>query len=232
MRYSVKKNIFVVALINARSLKDKLNSLQDNLTEMGADLCLLTETWFKECSQINMILEDFTNRTDFGFIRRDRTGLKRGGGVAICYDKNKISFVRSKLPPSKHEVLAAVGRRTGQRRKIVCIVVYVPPWYNADQNRSLYSYINDVILAIKNKYESPYILIGGDFNKRSVSEATRDFPEIKQIVTGATRGDNVLDIMTCNFSGSLVDCGTSNPIEDQFGIGSDHLTVYALDLTT
>ena len=140
-----RKNIFSVALINVRSLKAKLRSFKNSLDELGADVCLITETWFKENdNQINQILEDFKHQYNYHFLRRDRPGSRRGGGVAICFNAGRISFVKAKIPPSKHEVFAAVGRRVGQRRKIVVIEVYVPPHYNAEQNRSISAYTNDV----------------------------------------------------------------------------------------
>ena len=133
-------------------------------------MCLITETWFKENDgQINLILEDFRHQYGYHFLRKDRPGQKRGGGVAICFKADRVSFVKAKIPPSKHEVFAAVGRRAGQRRKVVVIVVYVPPHYNADQNRSLLNYTNDVLMAVKSKYEDPYIVYGGDFNRRDLA---------------------------------------------------------------
>ena len=149
------------------------------MNELGSDLCLFTETWFKDNEQINSILEDFTNQHSCAFLRKDRPGLRRGGGVAICFNTKKISFQKAKIPPSKHEVFAAVGKRVGQRRKIVAVVIYVPPFYNADQNRSLLSYVNDALTALKAKYDDPYFIVGGDFNRRSYKDATKDHPDIK-----------------------------------------------------
>ena len=114
-------------LINARSLKPKLASFEKTLNELSTDICLITETWLKSTDQINVVLEDFTNINDYAFLRKDRAGSRRGGGVAICFKRDKISFQKAKIPPSKYEVYAAVGRRRGQRRKVVVLVVYVPP---------------------------------------------------------------------------------------------------------
>ena len=138
----------------------------------------------------------------------------------------EFSYLVRKIPPSKHEIFAAIARRPGQKRKIVIVVIYVPPWYNAKQNRSLYRHTNDVLLVLRNKYDSPYVVVGGDFNRRSLAEATRDFP----IRTGPTRLDSVLDVMACNFGCSVVDCGTVDPIHNFLGSESDHLTVHALSL--
>ena len=118
MQRTTKKNIFTISLINARCLRPKLNSLKETLDELGADVCLLTETWLKNTDEINQTFEDFTNQTGYCFLRKDRRGDRRGGGVAVCYNQNLISFTKAKIPPSKHEVYAAIGRRVGQRRKV------------------------------------------------------------------------------------------------------------------
>ena len=145
--------------------------------------------------------------------------------MAICFKADRVSFTKAKIPPSKHEVFAAVGRRTGQRRKIVAIVVYVPPHYNADQNRSLLSYTNDVLLAVKSKYDVPYIVYGGDFNRRDFDLSTCEHPEIKAINVGPTRAGAVLDILATNFNESLSESGTVEPIWSQERVRSDHRTV-------
>ena len=230
LRDFYKKNVFTTVLINARSLRKKLDSLKATLRELSADVCLLTETWFAgengKGRQINVELDDFRHRTGYAFLRKDRVGSKRGGGIAVCYDSDRIEMCKAKIPPSKHEVFAAVGRRKGQRRKVVVIVIYVPPWYNAQQNKSLYSYTNDVVLAIRKKYDDPSIIIGGDFNRRSIKNIASDFTDIKQIKTGPTRGAATLDVFLTNLVEDVTDQGTVDPIESEEGIASDHRTVF------
>lgn len=193
-----QRNIFTTLLINARSLLPKLESFRKILKELCADICLVTETWFRETEKINDEIADFTNKTGYCFLRRDRKD-RRGGGIAICYKKEKIAMSKAKIPPSKHEIYAAIGRRRGQRRKIAVLVAYVPPWYNAQQNKSFYKAANDALMTICNKYVDPYVIVGGDFNRRSLREATREYPDITQIATGPTRADSTLDIIATNF---------------------------------
>ena len=206
---SKPSNVFTALLINARLLKNKLSSLEENIKELAADVSLITKMWFSNDVKIKTDLEDFTDRTGFGFIRQDRLTDRRGGGLAICYDQTRIQLSRVKVPPSKHEILAAIGRRTGQRRKTLIVAVYIPPWYNAQQNRSLFNYTNDLLTHFKNKYENPMILFGGDFNRRSVKEATREHGNMKIIQTGPTRNDATLDILSSNFNELLLDSGTT-----------------------
>ena len=101
-------------LASARSLIPKLESLSATADELKADIVALTETWLQHSANIDQILCDFTDKTDYAFIRRDRTGGKRGGGVAIAFNRKMIDMTRVKLPPSKHELVAAIGRRHGQ----------------------------------------------------------------------------------------------------------------------
>lgn len=172
----------------------------------------IMETWLKNDDKINEILQDFTSISDYSFIRRDRSDGRRGGGVAICYNHKRIQMNMIKLPRTKHEVIAAIGRRRGQKRKnssSVCLHFH----YNFHQSRSCKRTINDFVLAIKNKYQNPYIAVMGDFNSRSFSEATADSPEIRPILTALTRDRSVLDIIGTNFNDLLVD-------------SSDHATIF------
>ena len=227
MQEQTNKNLFTIALINARSITGKLVSFKQTMDELGADVCLLTESWLKNNVLINTMMDDFTNQTGLCFIRKDRAGQRRGGGIAICYRKDRIQFSKAKIPPSKHEVMAAVGRREGQRRKIVVVTVYIPPWYNAQQNRSLFTYTNDAVLALKNKYENPYIIFGGDFNRRDFKLAVQEHQDIKQIQSGPTRNTASLDIIGSNFNELLIDSNTVDPILNLEGVQSDHRTVFA-----
>ena len=221
------RNIFTTALVNTRSLLPKLRSFPKVLNGLQADVCIVTETWFQKCDKINSLLQDFKHLHCYSFLCRDRQTGKRGGGIAICFDHEHIQLQQAKLPPSKHELLGAIGRRKGQRRKIAIIAAYLPPWYNADQDRSFHNAVNKAIRAIKSKYDDPYILVAGDLNRRDIRAATSEFPNIKPILTGPTRNDAVLDVIASNFNSDLVDQGTTSPIENSQGVPSDHNTVFA-----
>ena len=196
------------------------------MNELSADLCLITETWFKETDLINNSLEDFKNRSAYCFLRRDRQGERRGGGVAVCFRPDRIQFSKAKIPPTKHEIYAAIGRRTGQRRKILVVVIYIPPFYNAEQNRSLYRKLNKTLFVLKDRYENPYVILGGDFNRRDARAATLEHPELKIVSTGATRDGAALDLVLSNFNHSVIDAGTVDPIRSDTGASSDHRTVF------
>ena len=68
------KDAFNVVLLNARSMPNKIQSLKETLNELENDCAVITETWLKDCSRINDILNKFEQETPYKLIRRDRTG--------------------------------------------------------------------------------------------------------------------------------------------------------------
>ena len=189
-------------------------------------MCIVTETWLKEEHYVDQGIEDFENQNGLKFIRRDRRD-RRGGGVAICYNRKEIDMSRIRLPHTKHEIVGAIGRRVGQRRKVAVLAVYLPPAMKAHQVRRCLKDVNDSLLHIKQKYTDPYIILGGDFNKSDLRQALSDHPDIKPVTTGPTRGTSILDIVATNFNRDLGKSGTTQPIKSVNEIPTDHLTVYA-----
>ena len=223
--YTKPRNIFNMSLTNARSLIHKLESLNECNNELRNDVILITETWMRDDQYTNDLVRDFEDKNDYSIIRKDRAHA-RGGGVAICYNKDTICMTRARLPYSQFEVLAAIGRRTGQRRKVCVLVLYLPPWYPAERSRKCLEYVSDCIVLLRSRYENPYMFVGGDLNKRNFRQALQDFPDLKVIQTPPTRGDNVLDLIATNSERDLVQSGVTHPIVDANGVESDHRVVY------
>ena len=67
MQNRLRRNIFTITLINARSLKPKLDSLKKTLNELCTDVCLLTETWFQDSLVINMLYLILPNKLTMKF---------------------------------------------------------------------------------------------------------------------------------------------------------------------
>ena len=190
-------------------------------------MCAITETWLKQTRIVQQVLDDFEHQNNYAFIRRDRQQDRRGGGVAICYNKNNISMSRIRLPPTRHEIVGARGRRVGQRRKVAVLAVYLPPALKVDQVRRCLRDYNDALVHIKQKYADPYIITAGDFNRADMRIALAEHSDIKPITTGPTRGGAVLDIIATNFNGGLIDAGTTDPIVSEGNVPTDHRSVFA-----
>ena len=151
-------------MANARSLKPKLYSLVDTLDEIDCNIAVVTETWFRPSPQLEQLLRDAEDVTGYGFIRRDRcqTGSEaRGGGVAIIYKKSDLVMTPLKVR-GNHEIVAALARRTGQRRKVVTIGAYIPPSADSESSKQFLEEISDTVRTFKAKYASPYFIIAGD----------------------------------------------------------------------
>ena len=81
---------------------------------------------------------------------------------------------------------------------------------------------------MRSKYNDPYVTFGGDFNRRSIQEATKEYPDLKLIPTGPTRGNTTLDLLASNFNDNLIDAGTLDSIFNEVDVATDHTTVYSL----
>ena len=200
----------------------KIQSFITLMDEIEADLACVTETWLTQKDDEEM--QDIEDRTGYGFFRRDRKGNQRGGGVCIAYRKSHITMSKCKVPNSKFEITAAVERRTGQRRKIVAIVVYVPPKMEAEENKKCLQHVSDVLLIMKKRYIDPYVYLGGDFNKSNLSKIVKDYKDIRIIKSGPTRGSSTLDIFATN-NNEVNEVEVLPPIENEIGIQSDHRVV-------
>ena len=161
------------------------------MKELDADIALVSETWMSRRDE--ELVEDLEHRTGYVLIRKDRQSDRPAGGVAICFKKNAIEMTQIRLPMSSFEIVAAIGRRTGQRRKVAVLALYIPPSYNAEENRRFLAYLNDCLIIIKSRYNDPYVFIGGDVNKRRLNAALCHYPGVKRINTAATREYNVFD---------------------------------------
>ena len=82
------------------------------------------------------------------------------------------------------------------------------------------------ITLLLNRYEDPYVIIAGDFNRRNLARAIGNFPQIKQIQTPPTRGEASLDLVASNMSEILLDCGVTDSIVNEFGVPTDHETLF------
>ena len=69
------------ALINCRSVINKTQEIQLELLNSNLDLCILTETWIKECDTITPTRLCPNSYKSLSNSRQDRVG----GGIAIVY---------------------------------------------------------------------------------------------------------------------------------------------------
>ena len=217
----VNKDSMNILLINARSLGPKMYSLIDTMHEMDTSISLITETWLT--TQSNQQLTDMRDALGYECIRQDRGS--RGGGVAIIYKTGDLHMQQIKTG-TKNEIVAALGRRTGQRRKTVAIAAYLPPNLDAEKSDEVLQEIVNLIGTFKRRYNAPYFIIGGDFNKRNIKKELKVYPDLTLVDTPPTRGPNTLDLVFTNFPEYVTKAGVTEAIANLEGTQADHLTVY------
>ena len=173
------KLTFIVA--NARSLAPKIQSWIDSFDELDLHFSLMTESWLRDGFRLDQDVEDLELGKNIALIHKNRMSKKKksvGGGDLIAYNRAKITFKERKIRKSMSEVICAVGRLDGVRRKIIAITVYLPPKINAAKLSDALACISEAIGQAKEDFEDPIFIVGGDFNKFNLSPAFEDYPDI------------------------------------------------------
>ena len=194
--------------------------------EKELHVALITETWFQDDRYTQGELADISAAEKIDFICKNRSS-KRGGGVAIAYDRTKANLKKLQIRGNKYEMVGAVGNISVCTRKCVFFSVYVLPKQTAEETRGLFVCLGDAIEKAKQDYIDPIIIVGGDTNRRDLSPAISDFPDIRIEQTGPTRGNVALDIIATNINPPL-DIETFFPLETFHSESqSDHLSLVA-----
>ena len=84
--------------------------------------------------------------------------LVRGGGVAIVYDPEKIHLKQLPIRKSNHEVVAAMGKFVGVKRKAVLYCAYMPPNMNRPSISAMLKGLSESIHKVKKSMDDPYII--------------------------------------------------------------------------
>ena len=219
-----KYNHLNFSLSNARSLAKKVDSLLDMFREKELVFAMVTETWFQNDRYTEQELGDISSAEKIDFICKNRNN-KRGGGVALAFDSTKSSFKRMKICGNKYELIGAIGSTNKNQRKCAVFVLYIPPKQTAKVTSDMLGCLGNAIEKVKQEHTDPYIVIGGDVNRRDLTPAIEDFPDIQIEQTGPTRAGATLDIVATNFTDSL-SIETFFPLETfNCESTSDHLSV-------
>ena len=217
-----KKIISVnIATTNARSLAPKIISFAENFSEL--DLCLfaLTETWLSNSKEVKQGLQDLVHSSNIDMICKNRK--TRGGGVALAFNNSLAKFTQVALPNNNSELLCCKGKINDLARQLVVFVAYLPPKMSAASLEAFCSTLNDGIELVKSRYDDPFVLITGDFNKKSITPALSDFPDIQLVNPVPTRGSACLDLTFSNLGSYIVTVRSLPALESNDGYTtSDH----------
>ena len=99
----------------------------------------------------------------------------------------------------------------------MCIGAYLTTALDPPAAEVFLEYINDMIHSYKAKYQDPYIILAGDWNRADTDIAVGDFPGLLAVPTPPTRGDETLDITFTNFGNSIVEAEVCPPLLPDLG---------------
>ena len=207
-------------LANARSLSNKFDSLVDKFRELDLEFAMINETWLKNDRDTEAAIKDIKDNENLEIIKKNRQS--RGGGVAIIFDNTRMNLKSYAIPGNKFELICAVGRTNELSKKIVVFSLYIPPRQKVETTKKMMDCIAGCIETLKCDLRDPYIVIGGDFNGRSI-DAIEDFEDIVQSKTGPTRQGSTLDIVCDNLSAEYQ---LSEPLATENDEFSDHMTIF------
>ena len=215
-------------------MRPKTKSLLDCITELDTDFALLTETWLQD-EHLDKLKQDLSLGSGLGLEALNRKPGANGvayGGVAVVWRESVGNLSRVTIKnPEAYEVIATAVSLKGHSRKLVLIACYIPPEYSRVRGNGALEFIENVVVELKRRFKDPYLVIGGDFNHWRIDEALGNFPGVKEIEIGPTRGSRSIDRLFVNVSRSVKQSGTFFPLEteeDELGLTkkSDHKIVF------
>jgi exonuclease III len=212
-----------------RSLCNKVETLNQFLTDTNIDIACLTETWLSPYGKQIILSQINSNYTYISTERQDRIG----GGTIILINKNysnkteEIKITFDSLPNSlpKQEVELTIARAYPKqlpRGYSSCLIIcaYIPVWSKSAQRNASYQLAKLIEPAIncctiENK---PLIILAGDLNGCPTDFICRSH-QLNHLNAQPTRKSATLDIILSN----APKCYVSNTFPS-FG-NSDHLVV-------
>ena len=129
----------------------KLQSLYDTILDCDADVALICETWMKSDNNYNRIKEEIENDKKLNIFAYNRPGKKRGGGVCIIADPQRLKLVENKFTRNGLEIISARGKIIGRNRDIVIYCLYLPPNLGIAKAKLAKETINEDISRIKSE---------------------------------------------------------------------------------
>ena len=120
---------------NARSLPPKIISLIEMFDELELHFAAVSETWMYEGARLEKNGDKLEEGEDLKIIKKCRN--TRGGGVAIVFNKHKMSLKPVKIRGNRFELVAGIGRTVDNNRKILVLSAYYPPQMKKEEVEAL-----------------------------------------------------------------------------------------------
>ena len=213
-------------VLNARSLFNKSDSLDEILQQIGPDFCLTSETFESEKRKLKTALKN-KHYSSISYYRKNRAP---GGGCAIIFNENRFSVTELEItiPDGIESCWALAVPKCGNNyqslvRRIAIGSYYVSP--RSKHKQETIDYIIETIHIIRAKYDNISFWIGGDFNRLDITEILDSYGALKQIISIPTRKTATLEIVLTDLHTMYHPATTIPPLQvdqDKLGKDGDH----------
>ena len=198
-----------ITVINARSLNNKAELLNQLLYDAKVDIAVVTETWLN-AENVGIVEQQLNN--EFTKISITRDG-RRGGGVTILIRKNyaskviNINISQENNPDDINSPLELLAVRVSPTRRprgyadTIIVGVYLAAFENEkiQQDRGIRqtsTALHSAITSYKSSNKS-LVYVAGDFNGANIKPLL-DLFGLYQINKHPTRGSKCLDLILTN----------------------------------
>ena len=200
------------------------------MSDIEADVAVVTETWIQDNAVEGTMIDVAGEHGLNTFVLNRQVIAANGrqyGGVAVFSRAASTKFSQVEVNnPDSFEVLCVAGKVNKIKEKVVVIAVYIPLNYTRVKAESCLEYVSDVVAEVKRKFDSPVIMVAGDWNQWDVKRVLDEHPELDEVVHGPTRGDRKIDKFLVNFPRSVDESDVLPPLDDGLGRVSDHGIAY------
>ena len=168
---------------NLQSLKGKAITLHDCLIDSKTDVFVATETWLKDIDRDEVwLLGSCINKGDFRCVTSNRSGTKKGGGLAIVYKPGSGIKCVSMENGEKSSFQFAVWKLEIKNKVLTVVRIYRPPTKHLvnDSNAIFITEFLDFIGELQ--LESKNIVILGNFNLHVNDKLDTDAQQFSDMV--------------------------------------------------
>ena len=224
---------------NPRSCYNKIDNLCAFLSQIGPDLCILSEHWGRKKP-----LEETLRKAHFKILEYSRGTSKvpykckkeatpktnpTGGGVAIIYNEENfhVEKVEIDIPEGVEATWAILTPQVNEPRKyknILVGAVYIAP--RTEYKQETIQHIIEVMQCMQARFDDQLgHIVTGDFNKTDITDILDSDGSLMQVCSVATRDTAVLEYVITNMATLFHPPTTLPPLkqdENKNGKPSDH----------
>ena len=166
-----KCNILKCAVVNAQSLRNKIEDFTHNVTMAGYDICIISETWLRKNDAGDQSLVAQLKIPGFNFLHSPRKETNRGGGLGIFFNRSiKVNVIKEHIYSTFEMCIWNISCKD---INIVVVGVYRPP-YSAKHRNTISKFLSEfseILSDILGAYQNCRLMFAGDFNIH-VNEST------------------------------------------------------------